>query len=82
MATPFTAWKHTHFTVEQVGRSAKPPQHTARAPCIALPQSINGAHPPAGVHKLVLADHLLGSPTICMVDTQPPVVGGRLLRHR
>ena len=31
MVTPFTAWKHMHFTVEQVGRSTKSPQYKHRA---------------------------------------------------
>ena len=31
MAMPLTAWKHMHFTVEQVGGSTKSPQYTHRA---------------------------------------------------
>ena len=40
MAIRFTAWKHMHFTVEQVVRSTKSPQYTHRARMVCAP----GAH--------------------------------------
>ena len=55
-AMPITAWKHMHFTGEQVGRSTKSPRYTHRA---RTAHSTPSWGRPAGEVQLhALADHL------------------------